>query len=155
MGELHKTLTFHYNQYTQLQQLPPVQQQEKHQEMTYHYTQYSVMYKQYQEQQALKKKKVIKKPKVVDSAMQYLKLQRVFLMTQPQQKLFSDFHSEQYSIAEKEGSLDANFANYSVTNWSIARNVIIRFVLLCFVLYIQVFEGIIECISRVRINYNN
>merc|ERR1712190_260414 len=69
LKELHKTLTFHYNQYTQLQQLPPDQQQEKHEEMTYHYTQYSVMYKQYQEQQALKKKnkkqKVIKKPKVV------------------------------------------------------------------------------------------
>merc|ERR1712176_1710268 len=94
LKELHKTLTFHYNQYTQLQQLPPDQQQEKHEEMTYHYTQYSVMYRQYQEQQALKKKnkkqKVIKKPKVVDQSMQYLKLQRVFLMNEQQQNVLTN-----------------------------------------------------------------
>merc|ERR1719216_147767 len=54
------------------------------------------MYKQYQEQQALKKKnskqttKVVKKAKVVDSGMQYLKLQRVFIMTQQQQNVLTN-----------------------------------------------------------------
>eukprot|EP00483_Globobulimina_turgida_P013276 UN13300 len=84
-------MTYHYNQYTSLQLLPPVKQQEKHQQMTYHYHQYSEKYKKYQQQQ--RRPKVVKqrKSKLISGAqMQHLKLQRIFSMSLQQQSILSN-----------------------------------------------------------------
>eukprot|EP01084_Bolivina_argentea_P271545 462096_1 len=81
-------MTYHYNEYTQMQQLPPDKQTEMRQQMKYHHQQYLTKYKRYQNKPKVVKQK---KSKLVVSGhqMQYLKLQRIFSMNKQQQQTLS------------------------------------------------------------------